>query len=661
MKKKWFAFLIALTMGLTMMVGQARAEIMLSPGTIGDVLLFSLYDLRDNDFRTPDWDNFLVIENTSGNWTAVHLRFREYKKSIEVWDHVILLSPYDMFWADLKRTPVDGGVTIWSNDENTLRNSGLYYDTPAVGGRLWQDTFKTDLMEQCGFPADLSEIEMGEVEVIGLWSLTIPVKDAGDPNKLPNGIEDTHVLGQVVRDVFQSDFEAANSFDFVNVFDVMFALYYEWVPGVDPGCEGDPQDHTDLYWNAGWETYADANVLINTCEAPQDECTGAGDCDGKPRYALDCANVLTGAYEMGDVGNGRYELQNFVVFRNFRTDQAGWTTGRTLEANGLHRDRFGGGEIVYPPTVWSTDITKAVYTGPTAAGRFSGAVAAPIPAYYFNESWTSTAGPGLRDGDNILGPNAQQPLMGIDPFNDIWSLDDVENAIAKDDVWFHYFLDFFYAPGTWDYRYRTEMSVSFPTKHYHWFFIDFPYWRQPDKSINDYVGDLASYRSDIFWAFDFLFDNGEVRAVSRIWNDNEDLFNPIPTSQPSPVTHYNRLIPHEVNYVTVQSEDEGGLLYIDPAKVNLTTGDYTVGHFQISDIVCRNGERNVGFGEVTNGPVHPIYKIDNSGKYKLYPVGAVTFLNYQVDGAGDPLVGGLVRSTLSKWHFTWSSIHPVVE
>ena len=653
MKKKWFAFLIALTMGLTMWVGQARAEIMLSPGTIGDVLLFSLYDLRDNDFRTPDWDNFLVIENTSGNWTAVHLRFREYKKSIEVWDHVILLSPYDMFWADLRKT-TGGGVTIWSNDENTLRNSGLYYDNPVSANRLWEDTFKTDLMEQCGFPADLSELEMGEVEVIGLWSLSIPIKDEGDPEKLPNGIEDTHVLADVVRDVFQSDFEAANALDFVNVFDVLFALYYEWDPALAPGqCGYDPQDHTDVYWNAGWETYVDDNVLINKCEAPQDTCTD-GLCDGDERYALDCGNVLTGAYEMGDVGNGRYELQNFVVFRNFRTSQAGWDAGKTNEINGLHRDRFGGGEIVYPPTVWSTDITKAVYTGPTAMGRFSGA-SGPIPAYYFNESWTSTVGPGLRDGDNILGPNANAVTSGtVAPFNDIWSLDDVENAIAKDDVWFHYFLDFGYVPGTWDYRYRTEMSVSFPTKHYHWFFIDFPYWRQPDKSINDYVGDLASYRLDIFRDFEFYFDNGEVRAVSRIWNDNEDLFNPIPTSGPSPVTHYNREIPHEVNYVTVQREDDSGLLYIDPALVNLTTGNYTVGHFQISDIVCRNGQRNIGFP--TSGS-HPIYKIDQSETYQLYPVGAVTFLNYAVDGSGDP--NGLIRSTLSKWHFTWTSIHPV--
>jgi len=406
MKKKWLALCFALIMGLTIGGGQAVAEIMVSPGTIGDVLIFSLYDVReDRNFRTANWDNFLVVENTSGKWTAVHLRFRAYKKSIEVWDHVILLSPYDLFWADLYRTP-GGGVTIWSNDENTLRNSGLYYGTPAAPGRLWEDNFKTDLMVACGFPDELSETEWGEVEVIGLWSLEVPVKDPFNPSVLPNGTEDTHVLSEVVRDVYQDAYEFNEGIDTVNVYDVMFAGYYEFDPfaTVFPTvrtCEQDPQPNTDQFWNAGWETYQDDEVLINECEAPQSfECAATGNCDGIPRLLIDCGNWLTGAFEMGDVGNGRYELQNFVVLRDFRTDLEDWTGGRLEETNGLHRDRFGGGEIVFPPTVMSTDMAVAAYTGFPADGRFSGAVT-DIPAYYLNESWTSTYGPGLRDGDNF--------------------------------------------------------------------------------------------------------------------------------------------------------------------------------------------------------------------------------------------------------------------
>jgi len=391
MKKKWLALSFALIMGLTIGGGQAVAEIMVAPGTIGDVLLFSLYDVREDDnFRTSNWDNFLVIENTSGNWTAVHLRFRAFRKSIEVWDHVILLSPYDMFWADIYRTP-GGGVTIWSNDENTLRNSGLYYGTPVSPDRLWEDNFKTDLMVACGFEDLLSETEMGEVEVIGLWAL-----------QSPTAPEDTHNLAEVVRDVYQDAYEFNEGIDAVNVYDVMFAGYYEFDPfdTIFPTvweCQQPPQPNTDLFWNAGWETYQDAEVLINECEAPQGaECAATGDCDGTPRMFIDCGNWLTGAFEMGDVGNGRYELQNFVVLRDFRTDLEDWTQGRLDEDNGLHRDRFGGGEIVFPPTVMSTNMNVAAYTGFPADGRFSGALT-NIPAYYLNENWTSTYGPGLRD------------------------------------------------------------------------------------------------------------------------------------------------------------------------------------------------------------------------------------------------------------------------
>jgi len=641
MKKKWLALLFALIMGLTIGVSQASAEIMISPGTIGDVLLFSLYDVReDPNFRTESWDNFLVIENTSGNWTAVTLRFRAYKKSIEVWDHVILLSPYDMFWADLLRTP-GGGVTIWSNDENTLRNSGLLYEIPP-GFRMWEDTFKTDLMVACGFDDDLAETEMGEVEVIGLFSLESP------------GGEDTHNLAEVVRDVYQDNYEALMGYNVVNVYDVQYAGYYEFDPigdGDNPPfideCRQAPQPNTDTWWNPGWERYIDAEVWINECEAPQGiNCAFDGLCDGTTRMLIDCPNVLTGAFEMGDVGNGRYELQNFTVLQDFRTDQVDqqgvpWAAGRTGELNGFHRDRYGSGEIVFPPTVMSTDINEATYTGFPADGIFTPVANTNIPAYYLNESWSSQQSAGLRDGDNVMALNS--PLCP--PFNNIWSLDDVENALAKTSVWFHYFDDFLY--DITGFGYITDLSVSFPTKHYHWFFELWPWWQvpYPDEQPSTYADYIIQYREKIADVFDFAFDNGRIVADSAIWNDNEDLYDPPPSSGPSPITHENVVIPHEVNYIRV---GEPGLLYIDPAL------GFDIGHFRIDNIRTTNGLRGLGFGPGD----HPIYRPNTAVDYSIYPVGAVTFLNYAAVSPGVPLPGGLVRSTLSNWHYVWAAIHP---
>jgi len=138
-----------------------------------------------------------------------------------------------------------------------------------------------------------------------------------------------------------------------------------------------------------------------------------------------------------------------------------------------------------------------------------------------------------------------------------------------------------------------------------------------------------------------------VIATSTIWNDNEEPYVPEPGSGPSPITHANVVIPHEVNYIRVQETDPAGLLYIDPDL------NYTIGHFRITNIMTTNGLRNLGFapGE------HPIYRTGTSLDYPLYPVGAATFLNYHVDGAGEP--DGLIRSTLSNLHYVWAAMHPV--
>jgi len=225
----------------------------------------------------------------------------------------------------------------------------------------------------------------------------------------------------------------------------------------------------------------------------------------------------------------------------------------------------------------------------------------------------------------------------------------VENALAKTSVWFHYFNDFLYVPGTWDYRYITDISFSFPTKHYHWWFIGWPWWQAlyPGYTVPEYTDDIEQYRMVIADNFDEWFENGRVVATSTMWNDNEEPYIPEPGSGPSPITHENVLVPHEVNYIRVQTTDPDGLLYIDPAL------NFTIGHFRITNIKTTNGQRNLGFDPGD----HPIYKPGTARDYPLYPVGAVMFLNYHADGSGDP--DGLIRSTLSDLHYVRASIHPV--
>lgn len=624
MKRKLSVLFLALAIALTFGAGQARAAVEVSPGTIGDVLLFSLYDVREDiNLRTDFWDNFLVIENTSGNWTAVHLRFRAYKKSIEVWDHVILLSPYDMFWLDIIRVsdPADPNyqkVKIWSHDFNTLQNSGLTYG-PA---EPFEDYLSTDLMVACGYDDDPIETQHGEVEVIGLWSLEIPAVF---------GAEDTHDLSDVVRDVYQGYMLDGVTPEGVaiNVYDVMYALFYEFDPDTP---QESPLPNTDLFWNAGWETYTDAEVHINEWEAVS-----------LTRTALDCGNILTGAFEMGDIGNGRYELQNFVVLRDFRRHFEAWTDGITY----IHRDRWGGGEIVFPPTVMSTDIAIATYSQ-----KFSGVVDNPA-AYYLNESWSSTSGPGLRDGDHIKGANALYPVHG---FNDIWSLDDVESALGKSNLWFHYFND--WDPGEFGIGYDTIVSMSFPTKHYHWWFCEDVVWDGIDTTDgnwpwwDDYLstGDPQGYltritnlRKNIAYDFDYYYSNGEIKANSRIWNADEVLFRAKGSATGSPVSWEQVIIPHEVNAIKVEVPPIGepdGLLSLRNPIEELIGVPFELGHFNISNIRLMNGMRGSHFLP----GLHPMYRPGTGIPYPMYPVGGIVFLNYSADYS-------IVRSCLTNWHY----------
>ena len=171
MVKKLGIFLIVASMCFTLGYGQTKAQAAtnVAPGGIGDLLLFPIYDVTETDERVGiPWENYFVIQNTSEDWVACHLRFRAGTKSIEVYDHILLLSPYDVFFADMVRTS-GGGVTITSSDTETLRNSGII----KADETTWNAQFSTELLTNCGYTDDLlTETERGYIEVIGLWSLS---------------------------------------------------------------------------------------------------------------------------------------------------------------------------------------------------------------------------------------------------------------------------------------------------------------------------------------------------------------------------------------------------------------------------------------------------------------------------------------------------------
>ena len=773
---------------------RAELGVGIDDGGIGDVLLFSLYDVRvnveDESPRSPAWENYLAIENTSGAWTAFHLRFRAWKKSIEVWDHVILLSPYDVFWMTLKRA--DDGVRLFSTDVETLKNSGLIWGDAI----FWEDRFSKDLLAETGFCDGLApdlvqhcfneEMQAGHIEAIGLWSLTIPPSacDLG-PQLAGQCTEDTHEITDLVKDV--NKFLGPNNEPGINVYDIQDALFYEVWTATAYANAGSPL--CNYSWFGQFCVYEGNGVVVdqawptNAIVIDSDNgCAEAADCFVHPaneRYGADAGNVLTGVFYMPDADTGRFQMENFIALHDFRTD-LNWLGPQPWErmyysysladnpflpepgfnidggddnAKGLrdsvyqndahwrHRDGFAGGGIFFPAGVQKWFYGWQHSNNIPGGVAFSGGDEFTYLWYYVQPNWATVAGPTLVDGDDFKGINWNdaQLWLGFKPwffpksnvpadlygykqplgdkgvqgwetlsnstgyfvhyFNDVFSLDDVENALGKGSIWSTYLrtrVDDGAKVNT-----NTDVVLTIPTKHHHWFFGDYPLmWRyDPEFLVNldqndwdRYLENVADYRGNsadrgkdveemvelfndkdmstiadnnqsgmtIAQWFEKQYDNGIVVAGSYMWDMEQNLCGepgiPGPPPSPVPPTFNEQTIPHEVNIVrvgayadTFRPEGHEGISSIGDAYELLNcilSAGYKTGHFMISSPVMVNGQRGVGqdmwpWSSYTT----PETFLPFTGGYSIPVIGVVIVQN-------DLGVGPVTRSAMAEWHYT---------
>jgi hypothetical protein len=286
---------------------------------------------------------------------------------------------------------------------------------------------------------------------------------------------------------------------------------------------------------------------------------------GATRLGLDCDNVLAGMVYLGDPTNGKFQMENFIALKNFRTSIGGqWAHSYyTTEScdpgsvwnNWQHRDGYSGGGIFFPASI--TDWYYQV------AGKFTGGAAELYLWYYVNPDYSTAAGPITSDGNDFFGSNFNDvnyylkagennaeglkdgdkynPLVAnygltrpwplnegspansnyayVHYFNDIWSLDDLEAALAKFQIWYTHLRTRMDegAKGDLD----TDVVLTYPTKHAHWFFTDWPFMIQkwagycpgvttklvnrvlgPD--VNQYWANLLEYRGNSLEDFEDL-------------------------------------------------------------------------------------------------------------------------------------------------------------
>ena len=482
-------------------------------------------------------------------------------------------------------------------------------------------------------------MQAGYVEIIGLWQLSrvFPFN--------PAGAEDTHVLTNVVSDVY-NDGHAGN----INVYDVLDGLFYDWNAPITVNYVGLPAE-PDWPWigpPAHQDVVNEVTLIAGLAEDPN--------LPAQPRWGVDCGNVLLANMAIGDITTGQFELGNFTALADFRTEN--WLPVPGPNVPGLHRDTHDFGAILFH--------TEDMFWWPYDRNGNRVGVSP-----YINENWATTVGPGLRDGDdlNVDRTGAGVVMFNWTPvdcaqFNDIYSLDDVERLLVKDQIWYNYFND------PWGSNYQTDFVVTFPSKHYHWFFDDWTFWNDSDivapfapeyiaypwvptapyATLADYWNAVQTYRGidaepdggalngSIAFRFDTVYANGPISAGATVWNVDQDTVaggEPPPGSPWVPVAP--KPIPHEANIISVGTSTGTG---IEEGNGLLDT-TYEMGQFLVGAITVI-GQRYNAAGP----PGHILYDPTGAGlgpPYMIPPIGVMIYdLNYS---------GADFRSTMAPWDY----------
>ncbi len=145
-KKTKIAAVSAAILGLSSMAVQADQGVSINTaGSHGEVLIFPYYNVN-NDFITA-----FNITNTTSDYKAIKIRFRESENSNDVLDFNIYLSPFDVFTMDLNKGS-DDGVNLTTTDKSCTDPA-----IPAGGVLFRHSAYAT---------TDVSDVREGYLEVI---------------------------------------------------------------------------------------------------------------------------------------------------------------------------------------------------------------------------------------------------------------------------------------------------------------------------------------------------------------------------------------------------------------------------------------------------------------------------------------------------------------
>ncbi len=125
-KRKSVSAAVLAGLGAVGVAGTAEAVHINSDG-MGEVLLYPYYTVRSpkgSNASANKFDTYVAVTNTTDQVKAVKLRFLEGRRSAEVLDFNLFLSPFDMWTGAILRT--SNGAMLVSNDTSCVLPNNLF-------------------------------------------------------------------------------------------------------------------------------------------------------------------------------------------------------------------------------------------------------------------------------------------------------------------------------------------------------------------------------------------------------------------------------------------------------------------------------------------------------------------------------------------------------
>ncbi len=166
-------------LGVVAAAGSASA-VHVNPDGTGSVLLYPYYTTRSDGGAATGaeyYDNYISVVNSTGSTKAVKVRILEGKRSQEVLDFNLFLSPFDVWTAGIIRTPEGAGMV--SIDRSCVVPTNVFRDGAGAVILPTVDTLNHFRNFQYIDPVDgggltLDRTREGYVEMIEMGDITNP-------------------------------------------------------------------------------------------------------------------------------------------------------------------------------------------------------------------------------------------------------------------------------------------------------------------------------------------------------------------------------------------------------------------------------------------------------------------------------------------------------